>query len=414
MRPATPSAQLLPWLALSASLLSAGASAADSLVLPHHNHPPQVVVVAAVPGSAGFLEDLRAALDDLDRPAQHAPELLLLDASDGRATVGLLARDRQGGNRIRVARTLVAVGADWLQDFGEFAADDGGPLVLATHAQAAPRALASELARRGGARLLAWPVEGGGAANGGGNVEALPPGIALVGSTAGPGLRARLAAAYGAALATVDTGWLEVGHVDEILSSVLVPGDSCGFALVRASPAAALEALAAAGPADSALPRYRRRWLRAALVPGSAAGHWQAALEERLAEIAAGVAARVEALVPACKNLRVIDLPVLYECGGAPGAPRGCRAIASNPVNMLVLGRAVLTGATGIAALDAAVRSRLAGAGQRVYLLDDRHQREGGGGVHCAVNVRRDLTRRIDPGVPEVSRAWPGSPRSGP
>jgi len=399
------------WLFFLAA--AAAATAAEKpITLLHHNHPPRLVVAAAVPGAEWFLRDLYEALADLRRHDPGSPGLLLLDPGDGRATAPLQARDRNGADLLRVARTRSAQGADWLQDFGEFATDADAPLVLATHARASARDLARELARIEDMRFEAWPSEPG-AANGGGNVEALPDGIALVGNTAGPGLRARVAAAYGAAMLTVDTGWLEVGHVDEILSSVLVPGMPCGFALVRASPALALEIPVGDSPGDG-MRRYRRLALRAALRPGTDPWRAQQVLERQLAAIASAVVARVKALDARCAALPVIALPVLYECDGPAAAPVRCRAIASNPVNMVVLGHAVLTGATGVAAFDDAVRARLAAAGQRVYLIDDRHQRALGGGVHCAVNVLRDPTRRVAPAIAPVRRAWPGSPPSGP
>lgn len=91
--------------------------------------------------------------------------------------------------------------------------------------------------------------------HGGGNIESLPGGSCLIGSDA---FRAGQWSAYSQSVCTdggqplnVDTSWLTVGHADEIFSIVPSTSNSCGFAVLAASPKAGLDALAQ-NPAESA------------------------------------------------------------------------------------------------------------------------------------------------------------------
>ncbi len=89
------------------------------------------------------------------------------------------------------------------------------------------------------------------ARNRGGNIEATPPvpgaprGKLLIGSTLHPARRmaetTRLLRLRGAQpIAHVDASWLRVGHVDELLAVVPHSGSTRGFAMLRASPQAAI------------------------------------------------------------------------------------------------------------------------------------------------------------------------------
>lgn len=78
----------------------------------------------------------------------------------------------------------------------------------------------------------------------GGNILADPQGVLAIGSTTSEGLRNLLEAqGQGPRMAVLDTSWLDVGHVDEILSFVPSRDHPSGYAIVKADPLLALSLL---------------------------------------------------------------------------------------------------------------------------------------------------------------------------
>jgi len=381
------------------------AAAPAALRLLSHNHWPAEVLVFARPGNRDFV----AALAHATEAASRAGE------ARGRPPVAFgVVRWRHGGNAWRAAGApppRFVIDADtprdvWLQDVAELAVARpaaGGParrLVIDPNRDTPLHRAVPWLAHRWSAAWVRLPPPGEHDANGAGNVEVLPGDVLLLGSTAGaPWASFLLERGYRGRHVRVDTSWLEIGHVDEVFSHLVTGEPPCRFALVRASPGAALELLA--GAAD------RPRALRDLADASGGAARTQRVLEARLAAAAEAVRAAVAAALPACPRVAVIPLPVLFACEGAPGSPGSCRARLPNPVNMAVLGRHALVADPGWPPFRHAVEARLRAAGQTPHVLDDAFYHQRAGGVHCATTVLRHADRYVDDALGSSDRARP-------
>jgi hypothetical protein len=350
-----------------------------------HADPPAELLVFDHRRSRGLVAALGPALDAVNRDRGPGAPPVALTVLRWRYDRGRAPVD---ASLTPVRRVEVPTRFDvWLQDFVEIASLPGPrTLLVDPNRGTGLERFTPRLALRWGAVWVRLPAARPGDASGAGNVEVLPNDLLLLGSTAGDGLADfLLERGYGDRHVRVDTSWLDIGHVDEIVSHVLVDGP-CGFALVRAAPAAAL-ALAAADPDPP-------RWLRR---DAERFARHQRVLDARLAGEAAAIRRAVATRTPACAALPVIELPVLFRCEEADGAPTRCRSQRPNAVNMTVLDRHVLVAEPGYAPLRDATGAALEAAGQRVHWLDADAQHERRGGIHCATNVRRTPRAKIVP-----------------
>jgi hypothetical protein len=94
----------------------------------------------------------------------------------------------------------------------------------------------------------------------GGNIEALPFGIVLIGESMAPTLQKHLQSLLPLQkLLPVNASWLENSHVDEVFTLLPSPQQPCGFAIGYASPGRAMEILNAAEPTDERLvPEFQK------------------------------------------------------------------------------------------------------------------------------------------------------------
>lgn len=357
-----------------------------------HADPPAELLVFDHPRGRDFVAALALALDAVNRArGPEAPAIALLVLrwrhDRGEARIPALAETR-------VARVEVPTRFDvWTRDFVEIAAAGRGPgtqLVLLDPDRGRRERPAGGLARFVPELALRWRASwvrlprSTARADGAGNVQALPDGTVLLGSTAGAGWADLLSArSAGGPPTRVDTAFLHVGHVDEILSHVIVGPGRCDFALVRAAPARALALVRA--HRDTAPDAVRSR-LGSVGAPTDG-DRLQRALDARIATAAEGARAAVAAR--GCPPPPVVELPVLFACEGGAAAPRACRSLLPNPVNATVLGRHVLAPEPGWAPFEEAVRAALEARGQTLHLLPGERHHERRGGVHCATNVRR-------------------------
>lgn len=344
-----------------------------------HADPPVELLVFDHRRSRALIASLGPVLDVVNRErAPGAPPIAL--------TVLAWRYDRGAAHveteATSVERIEVATRFDaWLQDFAELAlapGPDGTPrLVLVDpHRGAGLEGVAPELALRWGARWVRLPEAPATASSGAGNVEALPGGLLLLGSTVGDAMaRFWLERGHAGRHVRLDTSWLAVGHVDEIVSHVVTGPGPCDFALVRASPGRALALV----EADPDPPRGLRRRDAAR----------QRTIEARLAGEIERVRRALADGAPACPDVPVVELPVWYRCGSRDDAPEDCRSELPNPVNMTVLGRHLLVPDPRDAPFARETRRALEARGQVVHLLDADAAHERGGGLHCAMAVRR-------------------------
>ena len=139
----------------------------------------------------------------------------------------------------------------WTQDFGEIATfyvKDGGPPKLGLIDAKKSGDLAFFTEALSSLWSWGWMVPPGldddDQGNFGGNIEVTPDDILIIGSTASPALREAFSAlGYRSRVAVMDTSWLEVGHVDEIISFLPKPETPLGYVALVASPMLGLELL---------------------------------------------------------------------------------------------------------------------------------------------------------------------------
>ncbi|MBW2315210.1 MAG: hypothetical protein JRH10_13555 [Deltaproteobacteria bacterium] len=345
-----------------------------------HADPPTDLLVFDNRQSRGLVASLGPVLDAVNRAR---------DPADARVALTILQwrRDR-GAARVEASATPIErIEVEsrfdvWLQDVAEaaFAPRAGGDLGLVLVAPSRGHGLerfAPELALRWGARWVRLPRSAPGAASGGGNVEVLPSDLLLLGSTVGDSMSSFLLdRGYRTHHVLLDTSWLRVGHVDEILSHVVTGAGPCDFSLVRAAPALAVE-LARADPDP---PRWLRRksetFIRQQLV-----------LDARIAAAASEVSHAL--LGGGCSSVPVLRVPVLFRCEGDAESPARCTSERPNSVNMTVLDRHLLVPDPRYAPFAQAARRALEAHGQVVHLLDADSQHDREGGIHCATAVRR-------------------------
>jgi hypothetical protein len=194
----------------------------------------------------------------------------------------------------------------------------------------------------------------------------------------------------------IDTSWLLIKHVDEIVA--FLPGRDGRGCLVVVDPLAGLEQARAAGleqavgPQAEAFAETNRRI--AAIVAAMLAGGES--------EPRAGTAADREAGEPEEAGLlallgwdpeRVVRLPVAFEIPGElpPAGLTDTTSLWSNPVNALFVNGTVICGKAGMpaAVIEACRDAFLAAGAQRVEFLDDACYHRMKGNVHCGTNARR-------------------------
>lgn len=201
-------------------------------------------------------------------------------------------------------------------------------------------------------------------------------------------------------LVRLPTGWLDVGHVDEVLSFVPA-ATGRGWALVLSDPAAALRVLAAAAR------RSPNAMLRP---PGLPPVRARAVLDGPIGKTTRAAAARVEEIEATLRSAlhlgtddeAIIRVPVLFR--RAPrslttpkGEQTGLEGYPANTVNGLhITGRRFLAPAPhgplvgGVDALQDAARRAFRAKGVRVRFVETSPMPHlHGGELHCTTNAER-------------------------
>lgn len=194
----------------------------------------------------------------------------------------------------------------------------------------------------------------------------------------------------------IDTSWLLIKHVDEIVA--FLPGRDGRGCLVVVDPLAGLEQARAAGlgqavgPQAEAFAETNRRI--AAIVAAMLAGGG--------GEPRAGDADGPGGVGPARAGLlallgwdpeRVVRLPVAFEIPGElpPKGLTDATSLWSNPVNALFVNGTVICGNADMpaAVIEACRDAFLAAGAKQVEFLDDACYHRMKGNVHCGTNARR-------------------------
>jgi protein-arginine deiminase len=220
----------------------------------------------------------------------------------------------------------------------------------------------------------------------------------------------------------IDTSWLLIKHVDEIVA--FLPGpDGRGMMLV-ADPREGLELARAAGLAAATGPRAEvvaeaNRRIAAAIDEMLGGGGERPRAGELARDAAGGGepgddrARRGLLALLGWEADRVVRLPVAFAAPPGPLPAAGlsdAEALWSNPVNMLFVNGTVVCGNAEMPEAVAAICRRrfLAAGAEQVIFLDDACYHRAKGNVHCGTNTRRQHS----PSEPEPVRTAPGAPRA--
>lgn len=153
---------------------------------------------------------------------------------------------------------------------------------------------------------------------------------------------------------TIDTEWLFIQHVDEIMN--FVPDKDGKAKMYIVSPAAA----------------------NAVVGSGYDAGNQQI---QQYIEEDINIAKKELGL----SDSDIVRLPVLFEGGGTNWAPKW-----SSPSNAVYVNGTLMIGETGTpAAVKTDIEQKLASVGVEVAWVDDSEYQPGGGNVHCGTNTAK-------------------------
>ncbi len=188
----------------------------------------------------------------------------------------------------------------------------------------------------------------------------------------------------------LDTSWLHIRHVDEIIG--FLPHPEGGNVATIVSPQAGLALLEAwrdrgFGGESLTLPNGTVTTVDRLLADRDWVAHNQAIERDRLAVVRGQLRSEF-----GLSDDRIVALPVVFDLEG--------RAIWSNPVNSLWVNGVVVVGDPvvgrgGENPVRSAVSARLGALGLGVEFIDDGYYQLRSGNVHCATN-----TRRSAPAVP--------------
>jgi protein-arginine deiminase len=235
-----------------------------------------------------------------------------------------------------------------------------------------------------------------------GNLEVSPPTAAhphgrvihgrnrLTGTSFHPDVVAFLSAQRTQPPVWIDTSWLLIKHVDEIVA--FLPGPDGQGVVVVPDPIEGMRLLGDTGSPKADLERRREANTRIArAIDAMLEGDGQ----RPLAGAADGSAGDGLLALLDLDESRVVRLPVAFDVPAAglldDGGVTNASSLWSNPVNALVVNGTVICGSAGMTAeIRAICRQRFLEAGaDRVEFIDDGVYQKNHGNVHCATNAKR-------------------------
>ncbi len=355
---------------------------------------------------AKIVMNINAHEEKLNRDAL---KLLILDSTDDPKLNFLTISEEQKNLYIK---RIPFVGDVWLQDFGEI-------MMAQTSQDTKEHLLLLDLNRGRGLKDLAQNLSyfwnsyyfkaniRSRAGNYGGNLEVTPNNIIYMGTTAQQELADFfLSHGYQDNFVRLNTNWLFVGHVDEFISTIILPDDPCGFGIVKASPLKALEILQMAQNQDFAsipadydhLYHYSEELqsIKTYLVHPSASTESESFVraQRRAARIIDNnVSTLVAAIIqktPRCQNIKIVEYPNLYQCDVGPGNQvTSCLAYLPGPINMLVLKNHLVIPDPLFGPFRNYLQEKLIALQQIPHFIDSMFYHVISGGIHCGTNVFR-------------------------
>lgn len=342
----------------------------------------------------------------------------------------------------------------WLQDFGEvtMAYLEGEvrerALLLDINRSREFQPLVRAFSRFLNANFYKYPIPSrlDQAGNYGGNIEVTPNDILYIGSTATDDFRDFFfSKSTHAKNHVMNTNWLEVGHVDEMVSTVITK-DECGFAVTYASPQKFFKILR--GVSDEKMENsllnirvnhpflgirtervqallaqdYRLLWMLAnerallGIQVNQFAGladfprslDFYRSVYNSVENLEQFIRAEVDKLVelirsksPQCQEIEVIPLPVAFSCEGdhEEGEFLFCGSIAPNVVNKVSLRRTLMIPDPKLDIVKNYVSQVLGQVDQESIFIDPFPYHLMGGQLHCGTNMFRLPNEYVNPNI---------------
>lgn len=419
-----------------------------SLRLLTHANIPLKVLMACIDKTRDEVQAMLAVIKEINEteklPADERIKLhLICDREQSFRSINVSQEDFD--KYMEVDRYFYLGQSDiWMQDWGEIAMVDlpgqkkQQLFILDTNrARASLAELPGTLAREWNAHYFQKPTPSRTSSGDyGGNIEVTPDGVLVIGTTSSEELRNLLAKGYAGRTAVLDTSWLQVGHVDEYMSTIPVPSAPRGYVIVKADPRAGLARIAKLPreQLDRELDQFvRTLWQTEALK--EKASYWDredsgakrayALLHayhasqngytldpakvlpgdgDRTAEVAkliadnTKIADTIDAQIALLKEtirkasgdsstpITVVSLPALFEPFSSSG-----KSVAMLPgaANMVVLRNHVVVPDPLLPCLASDIKSALIGIGLKVHMVADASYHYWQGQLHCGTNVLR-------------------------
>lgn len=405
-----------------APLPAAAAPAADKverIQLVNNNHVPQKLLVVYTYGNGPFVKDLFNVVKLINEQERlpEADRLKLHIVTSGGDPVQQLGISSDDAARYVEVNPKFRSSDIWMQDCMEICSAwaDGKriPAVFDSNRGRGLAGLPKALADLWDLVYFKNPASQMSHGDYGGNLEVTPfDDIMVAGSTITPQCKAFFEKlGYAGRLATPDTRWLTVGHIDEYISFIPTPHAPGGYSIVKGDPGYALELLTNIDDSElDGLDRSDRdfllrvkRVLNAQLLD-PAAGRGTAednfiALNRAITEIIEKNVGEMKQFIRKAANdpdrdFAEIAWPSLYEGRGGAN-PSGCCSYLPGVVNLTVVRNHLLVPACHIPSFDKIIEARFRAQGNTVHFIDDEPYHNSMGEIHCGTNVLRDPNRTI-------------------
>ncbi|MCB0394712.1 MAG: hypothetical protein KDD25_09135, partial [Bdellovibrionales bacterium] len=243
----------------------------------------------------------------------------------------------------------------------------------------------------------------------GGNIEAVNDRLVFVGKNISRAQKKILKARTAQEFVELRVNWLDVGHVDEILSLIPKKGThdtQCGFDILYASPGLALNLIKEAPADEKAEPLEMRfgfdkslesfnLWdcaktpskIRGCRLVFEANQAYEKIMQQNLIEMKNAVKT-----IGGCKNVNFIPIPALFSAkseSNVYGTPNDkAVSIEPNPLNNILLGHEILVPKQHMRSLHEYTEGVLNKYDLDVNFVEGGYVHAFSGGIHCATNVR--------------------------
>jgi len=391
----------------------------ERIQLVNNNHVPQKLLVAYTYGNGPFVKDLFMVvkqINEQDRLPENDRLKLHIVTSGGDPVKELGISAEDAARYVEINPTFKSSDI-WMQDCMELCSAwaDGKQLqaVFDSNRGRGLAGLPRALANLWDLVYFKNPATQMSHGDYGGNLEVTPfDDIMVAGNTITAPCKAFFEKfGYAGRLATPDTRWLTVGHIDEYISFIPTAHAPGGYSIVKADPTYALELLTNID--DSELDRLNRsdrefllrvkRVLNARLDDpdagrGTAEGDF-VTLNRAIGEIIDKNVGELKQFIRTVSNDPDRDIaemawPSLYE-GRGGARPTGCCAFLPGVVNLTVVRNHLLVPACHIPSFDRVIEARFRAQGNTVHFIDDEPYHNSMGEIHCGTNVLRDPVRTI-------------------